>query len=229
MDEKISPEVKKILMDWQARGVKFCFEGKVNQVVMNFAFPASYYSIANQALPKAFHNTKGLMQLKAINVAMVSETGLNLKNAQDDTPYDQISIMEQPIPAALTGQAESFLSGPAGDQNPRNYKVESDPLGKSANEPGAKLDAGKNRVALVMRGFSRALTEVGRVGTYGANKYSPNGWKEVPNGIERYDDAMMRHWLEGRTVDTETGLLHAAQVAWNALAVLELMLIEEED
>lgn len=104
---------------------------------------------------------------------------------------------------------------------------EYDPTGRSAKDPGAKLDAGKLRASLVLGGFSEALKEVCRVGTYGAEKYTPNGWKEVPNGAQRYNDAMVRHWLEGDGTDEETGLLHRAQVAWNALAVLELALREK--
>ena len=50
--------------------------------------------------------------------------------------------------------------------------LEADPLGKKPNEEGAKLDAGKNRLGLVLLSFSRSLQEVGKVGTYGANKYS---------------------------------------------------------
>jgi hypothetical protein len=104
---------------------------------------------------------------------------------------------------------------------------EQDPTGRKAGDAGAKLDAGKNRLGLVMFGFSRALQEVGRVGTFGANKYSDNGWMEVPNGEARYTDAMLRHLLkeaEGEEIDAESGLRHAAQVAWNALARLELKL-----
>lgn len=48
--------------------------------------------------------------------------------------------------------------------------IEADPNGKKPNEVGAKLDAGKNRLGLVLGGFARALQEIGRVGTYGANK-----------------------------------------------------------
>ena len=98
--------------------------------------------------------------------------------------------------------------------------------------PGAKLDAGKPRVGLVLGSFSRALREVCEVGTYGANFYSPNGWLSVENGLERYTDAMLRHYLaeeiEG-SIDPATNLKHAAQVAWNALARLELMLRAERE
>ena len=101
---------------------------------------------------------------------------------------------------------------------------EYDPTGRNAKSPGAKLDGGKPRASMVLGGFSEALKEVCRVGTYGAEKYTPNGWMEVPDGVQRYDDAMMRHWLEGDGTDEETGLLHRAQAVWNALAALELYL-----
>lgn len=109
--------------------------------------------------------------------------------------------------------------------------IEHDPHGKDAHVAGAKLDGGKVRPALVLRGFARALLEVSKVGTYGAVKYTENGWVEVPNGESRYDDAKMRHWLneaKGEAVDADTLLRHAAHEAWNALARLDLMLRADE-
>jgi hypothetical protein len=106
-----------------------------------------------------------------------------------------------------------------------------DPTGRNQHEPGAKLDALKPRPALVLGGFSRALTAVTHVGTYGAIKYTPSGWRTVPDGVERYSEAMLRHWLDesqGIECDGESNMLHAAHLAWNALARLELMLIEME-
>jgi hypothetical protein len=91
---------------------------------------------------------------------------------------------------------------------------ETDPHGKAANTPGAKMDAGKNRLGLVLGGFALALQEVGKVGTYGAVKYT---------------DAMYRHQFReasGELNDADTGLAHAAHAAWNALARLELALKE---
>lgn len=108
---------------------------------------------------------------------------------------------------------------------------ELDPKGKAQHDPGAKLDAGKPRAGLVLGAFSRALSAVCEVGTYGANKYSDNGWTHVENGIERYQDAMLRHWLKlasGEKIDPESGLKHRAQVAWNALAIFELELRQQE-
>ena len=108
---------------------------------------------------------------------------------------------------------------------------ETDPTGRQAHDPGAKLDAGKPRVWLVLGGFPRALEEVSKVGTFGAKKYSDDGWAGVPDGIARYSDAMGRHLLKeaaGEKLAPDSRLMHAAHTAWNALARLELMLREED-
>jgi hypothetical protein len=96
---------------------------------------------------------------------------------------------------------------------------------------GLKHDQGKPRLGLVFNGFSKALTEVGKVGTFGAEKYTPNGWVGVPNAQERYTDAMYRHLMSeqsGELWDKESNLFHAAHAAWNALARLELLLRETD-
>lgn len=120
---------------------------------------------------------------------------------------------------------------------------EADPTGRSPNQPGAKLDAGK---APVMRGaiqyFPRALIAVSYVSQFGANKYTWNGWESVPDGFDRYSDALGRHLvygaighfdardiellklLQGVADNPTPELAHAAQDAWNALARLELLL-----
>ena len=108
--------------------------------------------------------------------------------------------------------------------------AETDPTGASPNEPGAKLDSGK---APVLRGvvgyFPRALEAVANVSAFGASKYTWRGWESVPDGVSRYGDAMVRHLTkeaaEGEA-DRDSGLLHAAHAAWNALARLELLLRE---
>lgn len=109
--------------------------------------------------------------------------------------------------------------------------TEKDPTGRDQHAPGAKVDAGKIRPALVLGGFARALLAVSAVGTFGAAKYTDNGWMEVPNGVNRYDDAKLRHWLNekaGQAVDPESQLHHAAHEAWNALARLDLLIRERE-
>lgn len=102
---------------------------------------------------------------------------------------------------------------------------EVDPTGRDPHAPGAKLDAGKPMMSL-LGDFGMALRAVAEVGTFGARKYTRGGWQTVPDGVNRYTDAMLRHYFAERYGDTDvdSGLLHAAQAAWNALARLELML-----
>lgn len=106
------------------------------------------------------------------------------------------------------------------------------PIGEESppRKAGVKHDEGKIRAGLVVLGFSRALEAVSKVGTFGAIKYVPGGWLSVPDAEARYTDALMRHLLKEsqEQVDPESGLMHAAHSAWNALARLELMLLTEE-
>lgn len=92
---------------------------------------------------------------------------------------------------------------------------------------GAKDDNGKLRMGLVFSGFIPALLEVCKIGTFGANKYTANGWQEVEKGYDRYEDAMFRHWAAfkmGEKNDPESGFPHLAHFAWNALAILTFYL-----
>jgi len=92
---------------------------------------------------------------------------------------------------------------------------------------GLKYDEGKNRMGLMCEGFSRALWEVARVSTFGANRYGANNWQHLKNPKERYMDALCRHLfqhLQGKKVDDESGLLHLQHMCWNALALLEFEL-----
>ncbi len=97
---------------------------------------------------------------------------------------------------------------------------------------GKKYDEGKNRMGLMCENFSRALWEVAKVSTFGANKYGVNSWQNLSNPKERYLDALCRHLfkhLQGEKVDDESGLLHLQHMCWNALALLEFELKESEE
>lgn len=91
------------------------------------------------------------------------------------------------------------------------------------HQPGAKLDAGKPDASLLLQ-FADALTEVAKVGTFGARKYTRGGWLSVPDGQTRYTAALLRHLMAetNEDADPESGLSHAAHTAWNALARLQL-------
>lgn len=123
---------------------------------------------------------------------------------------------------------ERILDG----KHPTCRFVGKDPQGKDQHQPGAKLDLGKNQVGLMIEGFPRALEAVAEVTTYGAKKYTPNGWKSVPDAEKRYTDAMYRHLLKfsaGEIIDKESGLPHLAHACWNMLAVQELVLRRQNE
>jgi len=97
--------------------------------------------------------------------------------------------------------------------------IESDPFGIGQHEPGAKLDAGKVRYSLIPTGPLRWLA---KLYTIGAMKYSPQGWRSVADGEERYLDALMRHleaYRHGEWLDKDSGVPHVIGVAWNAFAI----------
>jgi len=95
---------------------------------------------------------------------------------------------------------------------------------------GRKDDAGKPRPSLVLNSMARAIARVIDVAEYGARKYAPDNWLQVPDGIKRYTDAGLRHRQAhalGEVNDPESGLPHLAHAAWCALAVLELQEMQE--
>lgn len=69
------------------------------------------------------------------------------------------------------------------------------------------------------------VEDIVRVYTAGAKKYGEDKWQNLPDGIRRYKAALLRHLVEydkGNEIDEETGCLHLAQVAWNAIAMLHI-------
>lgn len=71
------------------------------------------------------------------------------------------------------------------------------------------------------------LIELAKVYTYGAKKYEPHNWQRGMPWSE-CADSLMRHlmcWLDGEDRDEESGLLHMAHVAWNALTLVHYAVV----
>ena len=111
----------------------------------------------------------------------------------------------------------------------KHSEPEQDPNGLDNHQPGAKLDGNKPDMSLLLD-MGDALKAVAHVGTIGAKKYTRGGWLLVDEGYRRYTAALLRHITDEPygMLDHDTQCLHAAQVAWNALARLELILREME-
>lgn len=90
---------------------------------------------------------------------------------------------------------------------------------------GTKYDNGKLRLAEMIIDFRVAMEELCKVWEFGANKYEKSNWKKLANPIDRYTNALLRHLLAEETnlVDDESNLLHAAHIAFNALARLHFI------
>lgn len=113
----------------------------------------------------------------------------------------------------------------------RNYWLNFHNRQVNEGKAGLKFDGGKPPiVSMLLKYFPLALTAVAMCSEYGARKYEEGGWKTVPDGIARYSNGLGRHLLneetEGPYDEQDSGLAHAAQGAWNALARLEKMIEE---
>ena len=117
-------------------------------------------------------------------------------------------------------QASRYFAKAATTLRPRERTVN-----ESLKGPGIKDDKGKLMWNLLPW---KALKGLVSVLTFGAQKYSPNGWRTVPDAKTRYTAALMRHLCAlnvGEKVDKESGLRHIDHVLWNATFLSEL----EED
>ena len=104
-------------------------------------------------------------------------------------------------------------------------------FGLDSISPKTDLKHDKDKpIAGCLQDFSRALYELSKLMTFGANKYERGSWLHVENGRERYNDAFFRHILKERveTVDPETDIHHDIATLFNDLARIELRLREEE-
>lgn len=97
---------------------------------------------------------------------------------------------------------------------------------------GIKHDEGKVPLHQGLIGmFPRACALVAKASAAGAGVYGWQNWRTVPDSIQRYRNAAARHEAaiaRGEEFDPGSDLPHAAHVAWNCLAVLELEAIERE-
>lgn len=89
--------------------------------------------------------------------------------------------------------------------------------------PGVKLDQGKLRYDLLPW---KAIEGLVRVLSFGARKYTANGWRTVPDALTRYEAALLRHLAaikRGEQVDPESGLRHIDHILCNVAFLSELM------
>lgn len=109
-----------------------------------------------------------------------------------------------------------------------NIMIENSFKNKDMGKESIKNDRKDGKVMMELLPWPE-LEEVGKVYTAGAKKYGPHNWENLPDGYQRYKGAMLRHLIElekGNNIDPDTGCLHAAQIVWNAIAMLHFKLEE---
>lgn len=95
-----------------------------------------------------------------------------------------------------------------------------------------KFDGDKTKWYLLPWEIIQGIAEVM---TFGANKYTEQGWKKVPNAKDRYFAALMRHWglmngvgVKKEYTDPDSGLPHWAHFCCNAVFLSYFALLDHK-
>ena len=89
---------------------------------------------------------------------------------------------------------------------------------------GIKYDGEKPMMHLLP---PKAINEVAKVLTFGAQKYDEENWRKLDNLQSRYTSGALRHifaHIDSETLDTESGLSHLAHAICCLLFKLEIEL-----
>lgn len=94
---------------------------------------------------------------------------------------------------------------------------------------GARYNTGKPQLSYVME-FPNAITGVAQVAEFGAIKYARNNYKKGLNHVEIIDSLLrhLRDYMAGEDLDTESKLAHVNHIAWNGLALAEMVALHPE-
>jgi hypothetical protein len=94
---------------------------------------------------------------------------------------------------------------------------------------GRKFDSEKPMMQLLP---SKALVEVSKVLSFGANKYGKENWRELDNLQDRYTGGALRHifaHMDNEFKDPETNYSHLAHAVCGLLFKLEIELEKDKE
>jgi len=127
---------------------------------------------------------------------------------------------------------EMFNSTISAEQNKTEENLVFQKDSEIHKEEGKKTNKNKSQMSLLFKQFPKALEAIVMCSQYGHEKYKETdkdylNYTRVDGGSKTYADAGLRHRLQQGN-DLESGLPHQFHVAWNALAELQLWIIENE-
>lgn len=105
-------------------------------------------------------------------------------------------------PATLEEYKDGDKTSPcASHDKETEMAIAKERLETAKSKAGLKFDNGKTRYDLYPLDAYEGCT---KVLTFGAQKYTPNGWKSVPDAKNRYYAALVRH-LNAQKIHTDNG------------------------
>lgn len=136
---------------------------------------------------------------------------------------DAVKILRKA--AIYANRIDWLLSGDDGEESLKErLEEELKKIGGGSMNDSRKDDRKDNKPMWELLPLSD-LEDVVKVYTFGAKKYAPNSWRNLPDGMERYKAALLRHLVafdKGEEFDEESQLPALAHMAWNAIAMLAI-------
>ena len=96
-------------------------------------------------------------------------------------------------------------------------------MGKRTVNPKDQAAQGKPQVSRMPTG---GVIHTAAAIQYGAEKYGPFNWRDIPVEALTYTDAVYRHllkWIDGEDCDAESGLHHLGHAAATLMVLLDAM------
>jgi hypothetical protein len=189
--------------------------------------PGSGRNVAGAAAPSACTELRiGEATPPATSISDQT-SGIPMPACKPTSTTDHTLTTSKLLTHKYSGENRAQMSLSDGDgRSPEQRRADFDRIRGELAQPGVKLDQGKPKVVeFFMQEFPRGIEAVARHGenTSSDPGHVPHGWKSVPDGFNRYTEAVGRHMTARESI-----INGAVARAWNAMAALEHLLSDEE-
>lgn len=166
-------------------------------------------TLGGRAIEWTINNTAaGTSVLKSVDFKQIVELWLLIKKYRKD-------FLKQELLRSSAMDKDLYKE--------KNEKLSKEGEGRDELDQGLRYNGGKNRLDLIPCSL---IDGVGRVLTFGAQKYAPDNWRKFnQQQVKECIGSAMRHieqYRQGNWLDPESGLPHLAHAATNLGFILEL-------